>query len=159
MKEKINRLIFIVVLYMVYLAVSAQAKPMPAPKLEEAVEKSTIVVAKYQSCDQSKPIDYFSGVETRFKLVRYITRNKKLKKMPRVGDTIKVNFQFDDGSACVAPRPWAFDEKKMLPAKNSQSILFLSDQVNGVFQTYRGSYGIKKYSSEIEKGILESLVR
>lgn len=152
MKEVLNKTLLQLVPYMISMSLFAGsgvlAKPMPTPRLEQAVKQSTIVIAEYKGIDKSSKIDYFSGVKTRYKLIRYITSNKKFKKMPQSGQSMKVNFQFDDGTACIAPKPWKFNEKEMMPPKNSKWLLFLSGKNKGIFQTYRGSWGRKAFTPE-----------
>ena len=131
----------------------ALSKPMPPPSFETAVKQSAVVVADYKSCFDIDKVDYFSGVNCRFKIARVLKSEEKLK--VKAGDVIKVNYQFDDGTACIAPKPWKFAES-MMPSKGTSMILFLNAKSESVFRTYRGLYGIKKHTAELEKKVLKA---
>ena len=129
------------------------AKPMPAPSLTKAIQVSTCAVCKFERYKSGSKVDYFSGVRTRYKVVRLLNKSSNLSTKPLVGKYIWVQHQFDDGSACIAPKPWKF-KSSMLPAKGELMILFLTRSNDGLYYTYRGSLGVKPYSKNLQTKIL-----
>ena len=114
----------------------AWASPMVAPTFEEALSKSEyVVVAEYLKYEKKGPVDYFYGPFAIYRVV------KVLKGKPLIGK-IRVQYYFDDGSACIVPEGFKFNDT-MMPAKGSQWILFLAskDSREKFWSTYRGDYG------------------
>jgi len=113
------------------------AKPMDGPSPEEAVIQSdSIVVAEYLGYqNRGKEIDYFNGPCANYSIVKII-KGKKL------SGIIKVKYDFQDGSACLADKNFEFTNG-LMPAKRSRWILFLEgrDGLENIWLTYRGDYG------------------
>ena len=110
------------------------AKPMPSPSLETAVRQSVAIVeVEYLGYDNGK-VSYFSGPLANYRLVRTL-KGKSPKQ-------IKVRYDFTDGSACLAPKPWSFSPK-MMPRTGSRWILLLQTQ-DSPSTTYRGTFGRQK---------------
>lgn len=121
----------------------ATAEPQLPAKLQDGVASPLIVVGAYKSYtapqkNTPSSTTYFDGVWTEYKVVQLLKNRTRTK----VGDVIKVNYQFDDGSACIAPEDFAFNES-MLPKPGSQWILLLEPAGSGDtrYKTYRGDFG------------------
>ncbi|HBP21397.1 MAG TPA: hypothetical protein DEA08_26870 [Planctomycetes bacterium] len=118
----------------------AEAKPMAAPTLEQALRAPLIVVAEFNRHDDEAKPSYFGGVPTWW----YVDEVWKAPKEggPRCGakrEVVSVSWAFSDGSACIEPKDWTFDEERL--AKSGQRyLLFLTPAGKG-YRTYRGSYG------------------
>lgn len=111
----------------------ALAKPMQAPTLEEACKSKLILIASYKGHDISLFPDYFDGVNANYQVLKVVKGVYRQK-------TIKINYAFQDGSACVAPKDWHLDNK-LMPKENSKWILFINSTSSGVYRTYRGNFG------------------
>lgn len=111
----------------------ATAEPMESPSLEEAVGAPCIVRAEFLGYNAGEKISYFHGP-----IAEYRVKEVLKGEMPE--DVVRVRYDFDDGSACIAPQGWEFSEK-LLPEKGSSWILFLARNESGIYLTYRGEYG------------------
>lgn len=120
------------------LVQNAYSKPMLAPTLEEAIERSEyIVVAEYSEYSKRwDKIGYFYGPLAMYKVIEILKGNNAL---PQI---IPIQYDFQDGSPCIEPENWTFDEK-LMPQKESRWILFLTSKDNEqeIWETYRGDYG------------------
>lgn len=134
---------------------SAYASPMLAPTLEEAIQRSEyIVIAEYSEYSKRlNQIDYFWGPRADYKVIETLKGNGASL------ETVHVQYDFHDGSACVAPSTeWIFEEKFM-PQKGSRWILFLESKNDkeSIWQTYRGDYGRWEATDENLKKIKNQL--
>ena len=132
---------------------SVKAKPMPPATLVEGLRNSVVLRCRYLGLSgNAKESSYFSGVRVRYR-VEAVIKDKRQKPAQNVtvGKSVVVIYQFDDGTACLAPPGWKFDPAVM-PALDSSWILILreaSDKAGKpVFDTYRGSWGRFRYSEE-----------
>lgn len=132
---------------------SVKAKPMPPATLVEGLRNSVVLRCRYLGLSgNAKESSYFSGVRVRYR-VEAVIKDKRQKPAQNVtvGKSVEVIYQFDDGTACLAPPGWKFDPAVM-PALDSSWILILreaSDKAGKpVFDTYRGSWGRFRYSEE-----------
>ena len=121
----------------VLFSTNAYSKPMFAPTIDEALKSSSyIVVAEYAGYSKHwNKIDYFYGPIATYKVIEIL-------KGSTLPESIQIQYDFTDGSACIVPQNWNFNEKYM-PKKRSRWILFLqskSDKEN-IWKTYRGDYG------------------
>ena len=115
-----NRARLGLILALVMLPTTAVAKPMLSPTREAALSCGCIVVAEFLGIRGSYNPDanlYFPGVTAEYRL----TETLRGKPLPR---TFLLHYDFDDGSACLAPNPW--DYKRHLPHQGERQILFLT---------------------------------
>ncbi len=125
------------------IPINTYAKPMPAPTIDQALRSEWIVVGRFISYKKKSTVkvDYFDGVIATYEVIQ-ILKNRTLRKQ------IKIHYEFQDGSACIASEGWKF-EKDTMPKVGSTWILFLNRQDNGeLFTTYRGDYGRWKATKE-----------
>lgn len=118
----------------------AEAKPMPAPTLEQALRAPLLVVAEFNRHDDEAEPTYFGGVPTYW----YVDEVWKAPKEggPRCGakrEVVSVNWAFSDGSACIAPKDWTFSPKR-LAKSGERYLLFLTPAGKG-YRSFRGPYG------------------
>ena len=140
------------------------AKPMLSPTDTDAAGANFIVVAVYlghapvSKGDQSDNQNlYFAGVDAQYKVESVLKKsNDPIVSKLSLNRTIRVNYAFHDGSACLAPPDFKLDLSKTqsasgkatvgsrayLPEVNSRWILFLNPTGSfNQFSTYRGDYG------------------
>ncbi|MGE5416659.1 MAG: hypothetical protein ACM3UZ_07840 [Acidobacteriota bacterium] len=111
----------------------ALAKPMPTPTLENACKSKVILIVSYKSRDICLFPDYFTGINANYQVLRVVKGKYSSK-------TIKINYAFQDGSPCLEPKGWQFT-RNMMPKENSKWIIFIDSASEGVYHTYRGSFG------------------
>ena len=116
----------------------AEAKPMEeAPREVELCGARSVVHARFVSYHPSPitegAIGYLTPPVARFQLVR-VLRGEPLP------TEIEVRFDFHDGSVCLPREGWRFSEARM-PRPFSEWVLFLTDERDGVYRTYRGDFG------------------
>lgn len=138
-----NKMIIICALIVFYLFIvpTAYAKPAMAPSQVEAADSTHIVIAQYQSYSKGSYIDYFTGPIAKYKIVKVLKGNSLDNK------TIKVQYDFQDGSGCLPENGWKFTDS-LMPAKQSKWILFLEKGDDGKYYTYRGDYGRWKVNED-----------
>lgn len=153
----LSRLIALLASTMLFVAAPAHAKPMMPATPEEAVKWPLIVTAKFVGYELPKQYNqetlYMSGLVATYDVGK-VLKNKATP--PGLPQTIKVNYAFHDGSACLADQSWHFEAKQM-PKKGSSWILFLMPQSNQAFSTYRGDYGRWPATNEQLKRVEELL--
>jgi len=118
------------------------------PTLEEAILTSEhIVIAKYIGYNKLKFITYFNGPVAKYKVIKNLKGNLSF-------EAISIRYMFNDGSACLAPKNWRFNDG-MMPKPASTWVLFLKrdTQHKGLWMTYRGDFGRKSFSENFEKEI------
>ncbi len=131
----------------------AWSAPMIAPTFEEALSKSEhVVVTEYLKYEKRGPVDYFYGPFAIYRVVK-VLKGKSL-----IGK-IRVRYDFDDGSACIVPEGFKFNDA-MMPAKGSQWILFLTskDSRQNFWGTYRGDYGRWTANEDNLKKVVNSTI-
>lgn len=128
---------------------SINAKPMDSPKLEEAIRSECIVIAEYISYNHDAVISYFHGPIAEYKVTDII--KGKLQ-----DSIIKLHYDFQDGSACIAERNWVFSDK-LMPEKGSRWILFLKNKEAEIYITYRGDYGRWPFTKENLQKVKQAL--
>lgn len=128
------------------------AEPMPSPTREEAIHSEWIVIGEYVGYTTSSDISYFRGP-----IARYLVLDTL--KGDRIAGTIRVRYEFHDGSACLPLEHWRFSDEAM-PEQRSRWILFLNGLIEDaqVYTTYRGSYG-RWIASEDNKRQLQEFLK
>jgi hypothetical protein len=119
-------------------------------------EQLQIVEAQYISHRNLGQIKYFEPPVGKFKILKFVS-GKKIK-TDLVGKIIDVKLSFDDGSVCVEPEAWVFKDS-MLPAPESKWLLLLESEYDGIYQTYRGSYGRVRTGAEAEALLSKCIVK
>lgn len=112
------------------------AKPMMEPTIEEGIKESKwIVVAEYVDYDKNSLIGYFHGPAAEYKISQAL-------KGDLADRSIRLRYDFQDGSACIALRGWEFNSS-LMPKAGSSWILLLKDKdkTDGLYITYRGDFG------------------
>ena len=128
----------------------AYAKDMYSPTLTEAIAQSQwIVVAEYVSYAASDEIGYFYGPLAKYKIIN-VLKGEQLK------GNIQIGYEFHNGSACIELENWQFSDE-LMPKDNSRWILFLKNNEQGAYATYRGDYGRWPASSENLQKVKEQL--
>ena len=124
----------------------AEATPIEAPREVELCGVRSVVHARFVSYHPSPITEGATGYLTppvaRFQLVR-VLRGEPLP------TEIGVRFDFHDGSACLPREGWHFSEARM-PRPLSEWVLFLTDERDGVYRTYRGDFGRAPWGAEAE---------
>ena len=128
----------VVVYFCFSLVPNTYSKLMRAPTFEEAVEWSKyIAIAEYsQYSIGGRKITYFDGPRATYKVIEIL-------KGETLPETIEIQYKFTDGSACLRPKDWLFNDK-IMPQKGSRWILFLLSEDHkeeNAWITYRGDYG------------------
>lgn len=131
-------------------SLTCQAKPMPAPTVEEAARAQTIALAEFVDYRKvsDEPLHEFSCILARYKVVKTLKGSSPGNKSSN--EPINVIYCFSDGSGCIPSREWKFSDA-LMPARGSRWYLFLNkDSQSNVwkqyynvdaYSTYRGSYG------------------
>jgi len=114
-------------------ALPAGAKPMAAPTLESALRSPLIVLARYEGCDP-QGATYFGCLSANYTLLEAWKGE-----LPKGTKDLRVAYAFTDGSACIAPKDWAFSPK-LMPKQGATFVLFLTPS-EGAYRTFRGTYG------------------
>ena len=110
------------------------ASPMFAPTKEEAFRSPLIVIGEYQGYKPRGEINYFRGPIARYKVIE-VMKGSPMSKI------LDVRYDFQDGSACLAPEGEKFT-KDWMPPVGSRWVLFLNkDKGEMYFSTYRGDFG------------------
>jgi len=111
------------------------AKPMLPPTPEQAVESPLVLVTDYVSHDAAPTPTYFGGTIAEYQ-VRTVLKGQFSDK------TIRIRYEFHDGTPCMEEPGWNFSDK-LMPKPNSQWILFLrpGEKAEDPYRTYRGDYG------------------
>lgn len=117
---------------------AAEAEPMPAPSFDAlCAETKNVIVAEYQSYEPNSPtgvIDYFDAPVAVFKRLQTVAGDE-------TASEVNVRFDFHDGSPCMAPSGWKFEQRQM-PQRGARFILFLTEKNDkGTYSTYRGEFG------------------
>ncbi len=109
---------------------------MPEPTMAEAMASEAIVLAEYVGCHEPEKAMYFGGVDADYRTIAVMQGRP-------VGEDLRLRYSFHDGSACIEPPNWRFDEKTTMPAAGSRWILFLrrADPKVDPWATYRGGWG------------------
>lgn len=118
-------------------------KPMISPTPEDAAERcELIVIAEFVNYRPRGKIGYFSGPIANYKILQVLKGN------PLKG-IIRVRYDFEDGTPCIAPEGWKFSND-LMPSKASKWILFLVGKTDDAkaYKTYRGDYGRRPASEE-----------
>src|SRR5688572_20499278 len=113
-----------------FVSLNADAKPMPAPSLQEAHGAQWIVRAQY--VDYVKPVfepadvkdknqtpkivsfikstefDYFDPPHAEYRVQEILKSSAGENRQMKVGDLVRVPFHFHDLSACLTPEKWKF---------------------------------------------------
>ncbi len=111
------------------------AKPMPAPTKEGAFNSKYILIAEYVGyVPNQRKIEYFQPPFAEYKVLRVLKGDER-------PHTLKLRYDFSDGSACIAPKPWEFN-KQLMPNLKTKWLLFLVGKNSGnIFSSYRGTFG------------------
>ena len=118
------------------LPLGVSAEPMPAPTMDELCRAQSVIEAEYLSYERkSGPAagDYFDPPLAKYRTIRHIHGSK-------VPAELRVEFTFDDGSACLVPEGWSFSER-LMPREGSRWILFIVSSPETQVRTYRGDLG------------------
>lgn len=107
----------------------------------EACRSPSVLVARYRGWQPYKadPPEYFKPPVAEFEVNETLSG-------PPIRGSIRVRYDFHDGSPCIAPQEWRFSEDE-LPEIGSSWVLYLSPGAgDDVYLTYRGDYGRKQLS-------------
>ena len=115
---------------------------MLAPTKDDAYNSPHIVLAEYLDYLPNKEgTAYFAPPIARYKIIRIL-------KGEQVPQTLKLRYDFSDGTACIAPKKWEFNDKFM-PEPKSKWLLFLQGKNKSqIFSSYRGPFGRMKASKQ-----------
>jgi len=117
---------------------AAEAEPIAAPSFDAlCAETKNVIVAEYQSYEPSsptQPISYFDPPVAVFKRLQTVAGDE-------TASEVRVRFDFHDGSPCMAPSEWKFEQGQM-PQRGARFILFLTEKNDkGTYSSYRGDFG------------------
>lgn len=124
---------------------TAEAEPMPEATLEDYCNTAAIVEAEYVSYKPyraDEEISYFGTPLATYKVTKLVHG----KTTPA---TLEVRYDFQNGSACLAPSDWKFSES-LMPKRGSKWLLLLQE-FNGGYATFRGDEGRKAIGEESAK--------
>jgi tetratricopeptide (TPR) repeat protein len=103
---------------------------------ENAIRSESIVIAKYLGLERGEEIHWNSPPQANYHITKVV-------KGPPLNPSLPIRYEFHDNVSTSAPSGWKFDEKKEMPEKGSEWILFIEFAVpkKGMFETFQGSYG------------------
>ncbi|MBP6745478.1 hypothetical protein KA344_09585 [bacterium] len=118
-------------------------KSKKALTYENAFKYSEFIgICSYRGYDKSDSITFYHPPIAQFRI-------EKILKGPKLNRAMPVRFEFHDKSDGEPDKAWKFSLDKM-PKPGSKWLLFteMAIPTNGVFETYRGSYGRQEASAE-----------
>lgn len=112
--------------------------------LENAYLKSeSIVIAEYKGYEKKREITYFQPPLAYYQIEKYWKGSKLNPRMP-------IRYEFHEGlHGQGRPKDWKFTEE-LMPKIGSKWIIFIENAVpvDGMFETFHGSYGRQEYTDE-----------
>jgi len=127
----------------VILGYNANAKVLPPPTLEGALNSPCIVIATYQGYTRNgDKKDYYVKTIANYNIENILKGDFPYR-------SIDVNYSFDNHSMCIAPEDWQFNEN-LMPKSGSKWILFLEGSPDNL-RTHRGDFGRMGQQNRISK--------
>ena len=110
--------------------------------LDNAFRCESIVVAEYKGFETDGIVTYFKPPLANFRITEYL-------KGPPLNKSLPVRYEFHQKTGAPKPKGWKFDES-LMPKKDSKWIIFIQNAVpiDGMFETYHGSFGRMEYNEE-----------
>ncbi|MBX9693142.1 MAG: tetratricopeptide repeat protein, partial [Cyanobacteria bacterium] len=110
--------------------------------LENAFQSEAILVCEYKGYEHEGVVTYFKPPQANYRIVEYL-------KGPPLNKSLPVRFEFHEKVGQPKPANWKFNDS-MMPAKGSKWIIFIPNAVpiDGMFETYHGSYGRLEYTED-----------
>ncbi len=121
--------------------------------LENAYLKSeSVLLCEYTGYEKRKDITYYQPPLAKFHIEKYYKGSK-------LNPSLPVRFEFNEGlEGQKRPKDWKFGEE-LMPKIGSKWIIFIENAVpvDGMFETFHGSYGRQSYSDETLDEVLNIL--
>ena len=116
------------------------------------LKSEAILVAEYQGFEKDGLISYYKPPKAKFKIIEFL-------KGPPLNKALPIRYEFHDKTNKGKPEGWKFDPKTTMPEKGSKWIIFIPNAVpvDGMFETYHGSYGRMAYNSDSIDKVLKVL--
>lgn len=119
---------------------------------ENAVRSECICIAEYKGYEKHGEIGWNTPPQANYHITDIL-------KGPPLNPSLPVKYEFHDYVNNQMPKGWKFDEKTMMPAKDSKWILFIEFAVpkRGMFELYQGSYGHQPATDDNLNGLYSLL--
>ena len=123
---------------------------------DNAIRSECICIAEYKGYEKgtdSTDINWNTPPQAHYRITDIL-------KGPPLNKDIPVKYEFHNYVDIKMPKGWKFDEKKMMPAKDSKWILFIEFAVpkRGMFELFQGSYGRQEMTDENVNHLYDSLI-
>ena len=116
------------------------------------LKSESILVCEYNGFEKDGFISYYRPPKAKFRIIEFL-------KGPPLNKSLPVRYEFHDKTNKKKPKDWKFDAKKLMPKKGSKWIIFIPNAVpvDGMFETYHGSYGRMAYNGDSIDQVLQIL--
>lgn len=114
-------------------------------------QSESIIVAEYKGFEADGIVSFFNPPKAYYSRTDYLKGN-----IPK-NKTIPIRYEFHEKIGENKPEGWKFDEKTTMPKPGSKWILFINSAVpiDGMIETYHGSWGRKEFNEENYDKILQ----
>ena len=122
------------------------AKPMLAPKIEDACATYSFVEAEFLSFEADprfEKIGYFDGPIAKYRVTKLLSGKP-------VPSEFEIYYMLNDDTSCIEPEGWKFDPT-IMPSKGSRWLLVVAPSDDGRFQTFRGMFGRRELTDATYK--------
>lgn len=111
-----------------------------------------IVIAEYKGFEQEGMVSFYRPPKANYRIEEVLKGHDMNKSLP-------IRFEFHDKTNKPKPKDWKFDEKTTMPEKGSKWIIFIPNAipVDGMFETYHGSYGRLAFNEDNYDKVLRIL--
>ena len=117
--------------------------------LKNAFQRSEkIIIAEYKGYEDDGSVSYYAPPKAIYKRVEML-------KGAKVNPTFFVRYEFHAKVNQPKPKGWKF-KPSMMPEKGSKWIIYIPNAIpiDGMYESYHGSYGIQAYNEKNLDGIL-----
>lgn len=116
------------------------------------LKSESILVCVYKGFEKDKFVSFYRPPKAKYKIIEYL-------KGPPLNKHLPVRYEFHDKTDKGKPKGWEFKGRKSMPKVGSKWIIFIPNAVpvDGMFETYHGSYGRMAYDGDSIDRVLRIL--